>query len=330
MRCWIVCASAALLGLTNAQNTPGERRRLPDPVPAKVEAAYRDGLNYLLKEQTGEGCWRDRYGRFPGVVGLALMAILAHGEDPNFGPHQKQVKRAVDYILKRQSPDNGFIGDSLYNHGFATIALAEAYGTVSDDRLGPALKAATELILSSQKQNPQLAWRYSPDSKDADTTVSGAQLIALLGARNAGVKVPDQAIDDGLKFFAKCQNPGGGFGYSSPGSPNVARTAIGILVFHLADQPKAEGLDKSLSYLIQDLDYRDQNYPFYYEYYMAQALFQANPEIWKDWDQRNVEYMTSIQQHDGSWQSSNGETFATAAALLSMALHYRFLPIYER
>jgi len=30
------------------------------------------------------------------------------------------------------------------------------------------------------------AWRYSPESKDADTTVSGAQMVALFAARNAG------------------------------------------------------------------------------------------------------------------------------------------------
>ena len=48
-------------------------------------------------------------------------------------------------------------------------------------------------------------WRYSPDSKDADTTVTGAQMVALF-ARNAGIEVPDQAISKGKKFLLECQD----------------------------------------------------------------------------------------------------------------------------
>ena len=98
----------------------------------------------------------------------------------------------------------------MYNHGFSTLALAEAYGQVQDERIGPALQKAVDLILSSQSQNPNGAWRYAPDSPDADTTVSGAQMVALFAARNAGIGVPDAAIQKALRFFAECQTPDGG------------------------------------------------------------------------------------------------------------------------
>ena len=307
-----------------------ERNRLPDPVRPEVEASYKKGLAYLVGAQTPDGCWKDRYGRYPGVVGFAIMAMLAHGDDPNSGPYHRQIRQSLTFVLSKQKADNGFIGDSMYNHGFATIALAESYGAVDLDGLGLALKKATELILTSQAQNPRGAWRYKPEGKDADTTVSGAQLVALLAARNAGIQVPDAAIDRGLAFLEACQSPGGGYGYSSPGSPNVPRTAIGLLVHALAHKRDAPGLDRSYKYLIQDLDYRDQTYPYYYEYYMAQALFQWDVAIWEEWDRRNVRYLIENQAADGSWTCSQGETFATAAALLSMALNYRYLPIYER
>ena len=63
---------------------------------------------------------------------------------------------------------------------------------------------------------------------------------------------------------------------------------------------------------------------------MAQALFQWDVATWEEWDRRNVRYLIENQAPDGSWSCSQGETFATAAALLSMALNYRYLPIYER
>lgn len=330
MKTLILLAGLMLLNLAPAQIVSSARKRLPDPVRPEVEKLYSQGLAYLLSSQTPEGCWQDRYGRFPGVVGLSIMAILAHGEDPNYGPHRKPLKRALDYLLSKQNPDTGYIGDSMYNHGFATVALAECYGCMKDKRLGPALKKATELILTAQGQNPRQAWRYRPESQDADTTVSGAQLIALFAARNAGIAVPDAALDQGLAFFASCQSPGGGFGYSSAGSPNVPRTAIGVLVFALAHRSDAPGLAQSLTYLTQDLDYRDQSYPYYYEYYMAQALFQVDIDVWTEWDKGNVRYLAENQAENGSWDSPNGPTFATAAALLSTALNYRFLPIYER
>ena len=70
----------------------------------------------------------------------------------------------------------------MYNHGFAALALAEAYGQVRDPRLGPALQKSTELILNAQKRSRAGAWRYSPESTDGDTTVSGANLVALFAA----------------------------------------------------------------------------------------------------------------------------------------------------
>ncbi len=126
----------------------------------------------------------------------------------------------------------------MYNHGFSTLALAEAYGYVHDDRIGPALQKAVDLILSSQRRNANHAWRYSPDSPDADTTVSGAQMVALFAARNAGIGVPENSIRQALRFFVDCQTPDGGFGYTNPGGPDGARTAIGALVLSLARQQK--------------------------------------------------------------------------------------------
>ena len=311
-----------------AQDWINERPR--DPIPAKVDAAFRRGLDHLAATQQSKGNWKDNHGRKPGVVGLVTVAMLARGDDPNFGPYSQPVRRAIQFLLDSQNKSNGYIGDTMYNHGFATLALAEAYGHVHDQRIGPALKNAVDLILSAQEINPRGAWRYNPESQDADTTVAGAQMVALFAARNAGLAVPDKAIRDGLLFYESCFTPGGGFGYSSAGSPNITRSAIGVLIFCLAKRHKAPPMQTSLDYIKQDLNYRDRAYPFYYEYYMAQALYQADPETWKIWNKNNVDYMISTQGSDGGWDSNNGKPFGTVGALLSLALDYRLLPIYER
>ena len=85
-----------------------------------------------------------------------------------------------------------------------------------------------------------------------------------------------------------------------------------------------------MQYLRDNLKYRDRYYPYYFEYYMSQALFHADTELWENWNALNIRYLANSQSRDGSWPDSKGQHFATAGALLSLALNYRFLPIYEK
>ncbi len=300
-----------------------------DVIPPNLDRMYVKGMQYLARKQNGSGCWDTPFGNEPAVVGLCMLSILAHGEDPNYGPYRDTVHNALDYILKNQDQNSGFIGTSMYNQGFSTLALAEAYGYVHDPRIGPALQKAVDLILSAQSRNPFNAWRYSPDSPDADTTVSGAQMVALFAARNAGIGVPEDAIRKALRFFADCQTPDGGIGYTGPGGPDGARTAIGALVFSLAKQQKSAAFRSAMDYL--DANPSDEGgYHQYYLYYAAQAYFRVSPQAFDAWNAQNVKSLADTQLDDGSWTSGLGPTFSTAASLLSLALNYRLLPIYER
>ena len=235
---------------------------------------------------------------------------------------------SISFIINQQNKTTGYIGTTMYNHGFATLALAEAYGAVEDDRLGPSLEKAISLIVTSQKKNPRGGWRYSPESTDADTTVSGAQMVALFAARNAGLAVPETAIQKGLKYFKSCQTPEGGFGYTSNRGPNAARTAIATLVFALAKEKDSATFKKAFNYLRKAPE--SSSYRQYYLYYGAQAFFHASPQEWNKWNRKNITKLKQSQNEDGSWGGQFGTTFSTSASLLSIALNYRFLPIYER
>lgn len=296
---------------------------------AEVDRMYVKGLQFLAQTQTVDGRWPDSsYGGEPGVIALAVAAILAHGDDPNVGPYSQQIKRSLDFILSKMNKDTGYIGTSMYNHGFSTLALAEAYGVVNDPRIGPALEKAVQLIVGAQKKNPFGAWRYSPESMDADTTVTGAQVVALFAARNAGIAVPEEAIQKGLKYLRSCQTPDGGIGYTSASGPNAARTAIATLCFALAKEKNTKAYQNCYAFLQKATP--DNHYRQYYQYYAAQAFFQASPEDWQRWNQENIRNLAAAQNPDGSWDGQFGAAFGTAASLLSLALNYRFLPIYER
>jgi hypothetical protein len=264
---------------------------------------------------------------------MALMAILAQGEDPNHGPYAKTIRRCVEYILKQTNAETGYIGNSMYNHGLATLALAEVYGALQDGRIAPALKKGVELIITSQEKNRFKAWRYSPDAQDADSTVSGACFVALIAARNAGLRVPDNAIDAALKFYTDCQSPGdGSIGYMpGSGAHGSSTTAIGVAVYAYArklDQPTFVKALRALNKI--DKENSSGSYPFYYEYYASQALFQGDFKSWEAWNKKRIQQLTETQNDDGSWDGGLGPAISTSFGLLSIALNYRYLPIYER
>ena len=321
----LLCA-CLVPGLGRAQQTYTASAEI---LAQQVDRIYTRGMDYLARTQQTSGDWPDEsFQNSAAITGLAVISLLAHGDDPNNGPYSTAIHRGLDYLIKQQNTGNGFIGTTMYNHGFATLALAESYGAVNDARLGPALQRAVKLILTSQEMNSFKAWRYSAESRDADTTVSGAQMVALLAARNAGVPVPESSIQDGLRFYYSCQTPDGGIGYTSAGGPNATRTAIGCLVMCLSKQKNTSQFRAAFDFLKNAGD--DGSYPAYSRYYESQAFFQGSPEQWDRWNHNNINVIRASQTTEGSWEGQMGATFNTAASLLSLALNYRFLPIYER
>jgi hypothetical protein len=323
---WLVMITGTI-GSAMAQD-PIERRR--DAVPAMVEIIYDKGMKFLAASQSADGSWNDNGGNEAGVSGLCVTAFLAHGEDPIEGPYAMKIRRGIEYIISQQDLSNGYIGTSMYNHAFATMGLAEAYGQVDNPAIESALRKAVDLILMAQKRNRAGGWRYTPESHDADTTVTGCQLVTLFAARNAGIAIPDEAIRKGLGYLVNNRGANGSYGYTSLSGGKPTLTAIGILCHSLAKEPDSKAFQTSLEYLKEKLDFRDQYYPYYFEYYMSQALFHADEDMWKDWNDRNIRYLSIIQSSDGSFPGNHGASFSTAGALLSLALNFRFLPIYEK
>jgi hypothetical protein len=354
-----VLAAAVAAAPVLAARAEGPLVRYGDPVPRDVREMYDAGLRFLLKTQDESGAWKDGQAG-PGVTGMAVMALLASGEDPNHGPYREPIRKALRSMIIAQNADTGFLGsgqghDSMYQHGFGTLALAEAYGAV-DDRtlwteagsggqkgrsLGQALELAARCAVTSAKNNPLGAWRYSPDAKDADTSVSGAVMMGLLAARNAGVEVPDETIDRAIKYFASMTGPNGQIGYSGgAGGGSDAVSSIGVLVFAIAGQKGLPQYPKALSYLKGRSSSREQQgmegYPTYTRYYRAQALFQGDVEAWEKWNAGLVKELKTMQAKDGSFSGFAGRgggfggTVDTALALLSLAVNYKFLPVYER
>ena len=344
-----VIASTTFAGSALAQ-VAGLEVREGAGVSNEVESIYRKAADYLAKTQAKNGSWEGGQSfhgdEAAGVAALATMAFLSTGEDPNFGRYARNVRAAVRFIIRSQNKRTGYIKGNMYVHGFAMLALSEAYGAVDEDMLwsgessgkrsiGEALELAVKLAVTSQKKNPSKGWRYGPNDGSADTSVVGAVLMGLLAARNAGIDVPDSSIDGALKYMKQMTSPkGGGVGYSGMGGMGGtgARTAIACLVFSIGKRSEWKELEATRKNLVDNLDTTaQQNWPFYERYYKAQALFQADYKAWQEWNRNTIDMLRQTQADDGQiGNSQHGPTYATSMSLLALALNYRFLPIYER
>jgi hypothetical protein len=192
---------------------------------------------------------------------------------------------------------------------------------------------AVRAAITSQKKNSFGGWRYSPDSNDADTSVSGAVLVGLLAARNAGVEVPDEAIDRAISYYQSMTSDSGQVAYAGGMGgfdDSLARISIGSLVYAVARRKDVPQYKATIENLKQRIDQPPTNYREYAQYYEAQALFQGDVEAWGKWNKLLVQQLKQQQQPDGSFTGDFGPEISTSLSLLALALNYRFLPIYER
>src|SRR5207247_10644751 len=109
------------------------------------------------------------------------------------------VDRASDFV-SAIAPQAGLINipnarshGPMYGHGFATLFLAEAYGMTMRADIRDKLTKAVHLIVNTQ--NNEGGWRYQPQRRDADISVTICEVMALRAARNAGLFVPRDTVD---------------------------------------------------------------------------------------------------------------------------------------
>ncbi len=349
---WILCC--AIMCIASPAHAQLEQLEVREGtgIPNEVRMIYQKGADYLSRTQSANGSW-SQGGAFHGdescgVCALSVMAFLSTGEDPNFGRYARNIRNALRFIISSQNAKTGYIPGNMYVHGFSMLALAEAYGVVDDEMLWPqdadvskkrtiaeALDLAVRLAVTSQQKNPNKGWRYSPGDPSADTSIVGAVLMGLLAARNAGIDVPDESIDGALGYMkSMTSDESGEVGYSGLGGlgESGARSAIACLVFSIGKRKEWKELEATKDYLADRLlTPINSGWPEYERYYKAQALFQADYDSWKKWNDATIRELRAMQAEDGRiGQSDHGPAYSTSMSLLALALNYRFLPIYER
>jgi hypothetical protein len=319
-----------------------------------TEKAVSLALQWLAAHQSEDGRWAAAgfddacgacggAGRFDNDIaatGLALLCFLGadhtHAKD---GPYQHHVKNGLNW-LRSQLKDTGDLrgGETMYSHGIATIAMAEALGMTSDQSLHDVVAKAVEFIAGAR--HVAGGWRYEPGQM-GDTSVLGWQVMALVSAKRAGIIVSDDALRSAERWMDRVsirQRPGR-YCYQPGQRFTPSMTAEGLFVLQLLGVGHGEQrMNNSIDYVLQNLPAWTDRPNTYYWYYATLALFQRQGEPWKMWNEAITRTLLEHQRTEGAaagswdpadnWSRIGGRVYQTALCTLCLEVYYRYLPMY--
>jgi prenyltransferase beta subunit len=301
----------------------------------KTKKAVDKALDYLKDNQAKDGSWGGT-GK-TAVTAFALLAFMANGHVPNQGTYGPEVAKGVRFLLSGSS-DTGYLvhpssgGGNMYCHGMAALALSQVWGMTGDEEVKKVLKKAIDLIVKSQ--NHEGGWRYEPSPSGADISVTIMQVMALRGAKDSGLHVPDETIKKALGYIEKCRDgSSGGYKYQpSAGTPGYARTAAGVCILQLSGEYEAKQIEKAVKYM--ETTTEDRQHWWYGHYYAAHAFNQVGGKKWEDYYARMKTKLLATQKTTGEWNERQeqhvGPAYQTAIAVLILSVPTHYLPIYQR
>jgi hypothetical protein len=329
-------------------------------LPDRIDRAVERGIDFLVQTQRADGAIADR-GHEVAMTSLSIMAMAAIGTIPtNQTKAGQAMQDAIDFVLFSANQDaQGYFGgrdqSRMYGHGITTLMLTEVLGMSAtpsgNKRIHDSLSKAIRLILAAQAvPKPKKltgGWRYSPNSRDSDLSVSVWQLMALRSAKNDGLAVPGEAIELAIGYLRNSftsplgpdgipRDPVSGFSYT-PGThhPTFTMTAAGLLAMQVCGQYESPLVKGATQWLWNNPPKRRERFFHYGIYYYAQAMHQAGGKFANKADALVADLLTPSQRKDGSWlpqgeERNVGTVYATALSVLSLSVRYHYLPIYQR
>jgi hypothetical protein len=336
----------------------------PEGLDSARQEAIRAGLDYLARTQRPDGSWGDPTRGGVGITALSVLAFLSQGYQEGLGPyadlpgHRDVIRKGVDFLLKccktttRQGKPAGFIFDEndadsrMHGHGYATQVLVLVYGAGRSDparekEIKEKIRMAIRVIEDSQTITG--GWGYEPNKAtmhEGSVTVTVVQALRL--ASDAGFAVDKEVQERGLKYLRDSQKSDGSFKYSHMAETSTpALTAAALTAMHGFGEYYSRAITKGLEYL-DNAYHHDPSllqWPFYANYYAAQAYHRAGGARWEFWERRIVPYILGEQRREGFWddalyadarRGAHGRDHATAFAVLALSVSDGYLPIFQR
>jgi hypothetical protein len=323
-----------------------------------VAAARAKGLDWLTRHQEADGSWSKGYSI--AVTSFACLAYLSAADEPYTGEHGRALVKGLHFLVANQK-DGVFVQQGhtwIHGQGFATLALAEAYGRALFCKTQPdldlkAVRAvvarAVEAIAKSQSDSG--GWWYTrgaPQLHEGSTTVCAVQ--ALVSAGNYGIPIDRKVLDRGFAYLQRSQSKDGGFNYKlGDGTSMKEGTAADIATLALMQKFDFPVMIKGYQFLVKltPRAISTERFPYYGHFYGCMGMHLLGQEYRDDPAFRagTRAYIAGVQkdllawqQPDGTWPlkgwlasgSQEDARYATAFATLTLFVPEGRLSIYNR
>ena len=336
---------AAYCTALNAQPLDAVDDLFGEPEP-RVSGAMPSGLKWLATQQGKDGRWefQPELGAVPMNVsatyatGLVLVSYLGAGQNHKEGSYKQTVRNGLAFLLRRMKFERGRgdlrDGGDMVAHGVAALALCEAYAVTQDKEL---LKPARQAIaFIEHTQNDTGGWGSQPNRPD-DMHVLGWQLLALRSAHMAYLPVSKESISRLSKYLDGQTASGTHYGRYKRGRDAQA-TAIGLLGRTML------GWKGEIKVLQEGREWIARSGPTPHDlernFFTHQLMFQAQGQLWNDWNTKIRDQIAKRQEQDGehrgSWHDDDddkakalGRVHQTALNLMMLEVYYRHLGIYD-
>ena len=265
---------------------------------------------------------------------------------------------ALRWLKGQADPDTGRIGtpshrEFVYGHALATLALCETVHLTKSPQFRPIAQRAVDAI--AQMRNRYGAWRYDdPPIGDSDTSITGWMVFALTSARDAGLRIDEEALRGARQWLDEVTDPRTGrTGYDRVGSLSSrtpanqrfpaergeAMTAVGVLcrIFlgHTPEDDPAIGRGAELLRRSPPVWNPDElGCDMYYWYYGTYATYQLGGRDWAAWSRAMEPAVVRSQRQDGDrrgswdpvgpWGFAGGRVYSTALMTLCLEVYYRY------
>jgi len=324
----------------------------------QTEQAVTAALDWLVRHQNRDGSWGGRafenqcrgekcggaaaFDFDAALTGLSLLCLIHGGSTIEIGPHRDAVKKGLDFLVSRMQEHGKFTSTSgwyMYQHALATQALVEGYGTSGDPFLKQAAQKAVDFLVFAQ--NRELGgWRYEART-DADTSVTGWVVLALMTAHDARLKVA--GFKGAREWIERVTEPAYyrvGYTHALDAAIQEPRlTAVGLVCRQALGTPSNHpAITVGKEWCLRQLP-TAQYIDLYFAYYATLALFQIGGEPWKRWNDAMVPALLE-RIHDprdpkkgcrrGSFDSQGifgdygGRVYGTALSCLMLEVYYRY------
>lgn len=341
----LAAGGLALAGARGLWSAEAEDYAFQEFTKDSEESAAR-GVKWLMKTmQRDGGCGAD-IGQ-PSDIGCTAMvglALLAQGNTQVEGPHCREVRRIVGYLLRcvDQMPSDDItqatstqlqvkIGRHAHTF-FATLFLSQVMGEGYDPgTIRPKLGRLVSTVCKTQTSEGQ--WGGNSWAPTLGTVMGWC---CLRGAHFAGFAVEANAnrtADHLAKQMGKnLGNRGGSWMHT------LYKNATGVRVLYAMgreDEAVAKEAFKDVLQLITK-----DNTPFSQAggeeflafHLMTETMLQKGGADWKTWYPVCRDKIVAVQNQDGSWTGHHcitSRTFCTAAAVLVLSAPNRYLPISQ-